>query len=96
MFLLLDVSDTGLSGYEFMRALYERRKVSVLDGAAFGRQTAHFVRLCFATEASHHRRGLREDPPVLRAGPAGTFVIRTIPPSTWHRKVSAPAGAEFS
>jgi arginine:pyruvate transaminase len=50
MFLLVDVSDTGLSGYEFMRALYERRKVSVLDGAAFGRQTAHFVRICFATE----------------------------------------------
>jgi aspartate/methionine/tyrosine aminotransferase len=50
MFLLVDVSDTGLSGYEFMRALYERRKVSVLDGAAFGHQTAHFVRICFATE----------------------------------------------
>jgi aspartate/methionine/tyrosine aminotransferase len=50
MFLLLDVSDTGLTGYQFMRALYERRKVSVLDGAAFGRQTAHFVRICFATD----------------------------------------------
>jgi aspartate/methionine/tyrosine aminotransferase len=50
MFLLVDVSDTGLSGYEFMRALYQKRKVSVLDGAAFGRQTAHFVRICFATE----------------------------------------------
>lgn len=50
MFLLLDVSDTGLSGYEFMRALYEHRKVSVLDGAAFGKQTAHYVRICFATE----------------------------------------------
>ena len=50
MFLLLDVRDTGLSGYEFMRALYERRKVSVLDGAAFGQHTAHFVRICFATE----------------------------------------------
>jgi aspartate/methionine/tyrosine aminotransferase len=52
MFLLLDVSDTGLSGYQFMRALFERRKVSVLDGAAFGKQTAHFVRICFATEAA--------------------------------------------
>ena len=50
MFLLLDVSGTGLSGYEFMRALYERRRVSVLDGAAFGQQTAHYVRICFATE----------------------------------------------
>jgi aspartate/methionine/tyrosine aminotransferase len=50
MFLLLDVGDTGLSGYEFMRALYEHRQVSVLDGAAFGKQTAHYVRICFATE----------------------------------------------
>jgi octopine/nopaline transport system ATP-binding protein len=50
MFLLMDVSDTGLTGYQFMRALYDRRKVSVLDGAAFGRQTAHFVRICFATD----------------------------------------------
>jgi aspartate/methionine/tyrosine aminotransferase len=50
MFLLVDVSGTGLSGYEFMRALYEKRQVSVLDGAAFGRQTAHYVRICFATE----------------------------------------------
>jgi len=50
MFLLLDVSETGLSGYDFMRALYEKQKVSVLDGAAFGPQTAHFVRICFATE----------------------------------------------
>jgi arginine:pyruvate transaminase len=50
MFMLVDVSATGLSGYEFMRALYARRKVSVLDGAAFGRQTAHFVRVCFATD----------------------------------------------
>jgi aspartate/methionine/tyrosine aminotransferase len=52
MFLLLDVSDTGLSGYEFMRSLYEHRKVSVLDGAAFGKHTAHYVRICFATEAA--------------------------------------------
>jgi arginine:pyruvate transaminase len=50
MFLLVDVSGTGLSGYRFMRALYEKRGVSVLDGAAFGQQTAHFVRICFATE----------------------------------------------
>ena len=47
---MLDVSDTGLSGYPFRRALYERRKLSVLDGAALGKQTAPFVRICFATE----------------------------------------------
>jgi aspartate/methionine/tyrosine aminotransferase len=51
MFMLVDVRETGLSGYEFMRALYESQRVSVLDGAAFGRETAGFVRICFATDA---------------------------------------------
>jgi aspartate/methionine/tyrosine aminotransferase len=50
MFMLVDVSATGLSGYEFMRALYERERVSVMDGAAFGPGTSRFVRVCFATD----------------------------------------------
>jgi arginine:pyruvate transaminase len=50
MFMLVDVRDTGLSGYEFMRELYKAERVSVLDGAAFGRETAGFVRVCFATD----------------------------------------------
>ena len=50
MFMLVDVSDTGLSGAQFMRALYERERVSVMDGAAFGQRTSRFVRICFATE----------------------------------------------
>ncbi len=37
MFMLLDVRATGLSGRQFMRALYESQKVSVIDGGAFGR-----------------------------------------------------------
>lgn len=51
MFMLVDVRGTGLSGYEFMTALYASHRVSVLDGAAFGRETAGFVRVCFATDA---------------------------------------------
>jgi len=51
MFMLIDVRGTGLSGYEFMKALYKSQRVSVLDGAAFGRETAGFVRVCFATDA---------------------------------------------
>jgi len=50
MFMLLEVTATGLTGYEFMRALYESEKVAVMDGAAFGTQTAGYVRICFATE----------------------------------------------
>jgi aspartate/methionine/tyrosine aminotransferase len=50
MFMLVDVSDTGLPATEFMRALYEQERVSVMDGAAFGKRTSRFVRICFATE----------------------------------------------
>jgi aspartate/methionine/tyrosine aminotransferase len=50
MFMLIDVRGTGLSGYDFMRGLYESERVSVLDGGAFGRGTAGFVRLCFGNE----------------------------------------------
>ena len=50
MFMLVDVRGTGLSGYEFTQALYKAQRVSVLDGAAFGRETAGFVRVCFATD----------------------------------------------
>jgi aspartate/methionine/tyrosine aminotransferase len=50
MFMLVDVSDTGLTAAQFMRALYEREGVSVMDGAAFGQRTSRFVRICFAAE----------------------------------------------
>ena len=50
MFTLIDVRPTGMSGYEFMRALYAAERVSVLDGGAFGQETRGFVRLCFAAD----------------------------------------------
>jgi aspartate/methionine/tyrosine aminotransferase len=52
MFMLVDVRATGLSGREFMHALYEAQRVSVMDGGAFGRETQGFVRICFATDAA--------------------------------------------
>jgi aspartate/methionine/tyrosine aminotransferase len=50
MFMLIDVSATGLSGAQFMRALYDSQRVSVMDGAAFGQAAAGCVRVCFATD----------------------------------------------
>ena len=50
MFMLLDVRATGISAGDFAIRLYEAEGVSVLDGAAFGEQTAHFVRVCYATD----------------------------------------------
>jgi arginine:pyruvate transaminase len=51
MFVLVNVRGTGLSGHDFMKLLYERERVSVIDGGAFGKNTRDCVRLCFATEA---------------------------------------------
>ena len=59
MFMLIDVRATGLTGYQFMRGLYEAERVAVLDGGAFGRETAGFVRVFIAT-----------DEPVLREASA--------------------------
>jgi arginine:pyruvate transaminase len=60
MFTLIDVRDTGLSGYDFMSGLFKAERVSVLDGGAFGDETRGFVRLCFATdEATLHEAMLR-------------------------------------
>jgi len=50
MFLLVDVSATGLTGAQFARELYAAERVSVLDGGAFGHCTAACVRVCFATD----------------------------------------------
>jgi aspartate/methionine/tyrosine aminotransferase len=50
MFVLIDVSGTGLSGAEFARRLYAAQRVSVMDGAAFGQAAAGCVRVCFATD----------------------------------------------
>jgi arginine:pyruvate transaminase len=57
MFMLIDVRGTGLSGYDFMRDLYRARGVSVLDGGAFGKGTAGFIRLCFTTDERSLREG---------------------------------------
>ena len=58
MFLLIDVRETGMSGFEFMSELYRRERVSVLDGGAFGKETRGFVRVCYATDEDLLRRAL--------------------------------------
>jgi len=77
MFMLIDVSATGLSGAQFTRALYAAQRVSVMDGAAFGASVAGCVRVCFATEESlldaacaRLRRFCEQDPRALVAAAA--------------------------
>jgi len=70
MFMLVDVRGSGYSGREFMRALYESQRVSVMDGGAFGRETEGFVRICFATDAATLVEACRRIRAFLQDGPA--------------------------
>ncbi len=59
MFFLVDVSATGLDAGRFARALYESEKVSVLDGAAFGKPAANCIRLSFTAGEAELEEGCR-------------------------------------
>jgi len=72
MFLFVDVRGTGLSGYDFMCGLYESERISVIDGGAFGRETAGFVRISFAIGEAQLREAcarIRRFTESLRARP---------------------------
>jgi aspartate/methionine/tyrosine aminotransferase len=76
MFMLLDVTASGLTGAAFTRELYAAQRVSVMDGAAFGEATAGCVRVCFATDdatldaaCARLRRFCALDLPRLAAAP---------------------------
>lgn len=45
MFLLVDVSATGLDGAAFAERLLEEKQVAVMPGASFGDQATNFIRL---------------------------------------------------
>ncbi|MDA0977378.1 MAG: pyridoxal phosphate-dependent aminotransferase [Proteobacteria bacterium] len=45
MFMMMDVSETGMNGYDFAENLLDRAGVSVLPGGGFGSRTTGFVRL---------------------------------------------------
>jgi polar amino acid transport system ATP-binding protein/arginine:pyruvate transaminase len=70
MFMLMDVRATGHSGREFMQALYQSQRVSVMDGGAFGRETEGFVRICFATDEATLTEACRRIRVFLQDGPA--------------------------
>jgi aspartate/methionine/tyrosine aminotransferase len=59
MFMLIDVRGCGMSGHQFMTELFRTEGVSVLDGGAFGRGTAGFVRLFFGIDEASLREGCR-------------------------------------
>jgi arginine:pyruvate transaminase len=48
MFMLVDITRTGLSADAFVRRLYQATGVSVLDAGAFGPSAADYIRVSFA------------------------------------------------
>lgn len=50
MFIVVDVSGTGLSGQDFAGQLLERKHVAVMPGASFGEQAAKFVRVSLTVD----------------------------------------------
>lgn len=52
MYVLLDVSPTGLSGIEFARRLLEDRRIAVMPGESFGKATSGHVRVALTTGSS--------------------------------------------
>ncbi|AMH43035.1 MULTISPECIES: pyridoxal phosphate-dependent aminotransferase [Burkholderiaceae] len=50
MFMIVDVTGTGLSAYDFSWQLFRAQGVSVLDASAFGETAAGFVRLGFVLD----------------------------------------------
>ena len=57
MFVLVDVSATGMTALEFARRLFASEGVSVLDGAAFGPNASNYVRLSFTQSDEVLRKG---------------------------------------
>ncbi len=56
MFILMDISATGMTSAAFVAQLYQQHKVALLDGAAFSPSLNNFVRLSF----SNSERNLSE------------------------------------
>ena len=53
MYMLLDVSPTGLSGIEFARRLLEDRRIAVMPGESFGQATSGHVRVALTTNSAN-------------------------------------------
>lgn len=59
MFVMCDVSRTGLNGRQFADQLLEQQAVSVIPGDAFGPSAEHFVRLGLAQNRSVLKRACK-------------------------------------
>ncbi|GEO86174.1 MULTISPECIES: pyridoxal phosphate-dependent aminotransferase [Alphaproteobacteria] len=50
MFIVVDVSGTGLNGLEFAKRLLDEKHVAVMPGASFGAQATNFIRVSLTVD----------------------------------------------
>ena len=58
IYMLIDISSSGMNSYDFARSLLQTRKVGVSPGDAFGPAGDNYIRICFAASEGHLREGL--------------------------------------
>lgn len=59
LYMLIDISSSGVDSYSFARSLLQERKVGVSPGDAFGPAGNDYIRICFAASEGHLKEGLK-------------------------------------
>ena len=59
LYMLIDVSGSGMDSYSFAKSLLREKKVAVSPGDAFGPAGNDYIRICFAVAEGHLKEGLR-------------------------------------
>jgi len=59
LYMLIDISSSGMDSYSFAKSLIQERKVGVSPGDAFGPAGKDYVRICFAVADAQLKEGLR-------------------------------------
>jgi aspartate aminotransferase/aminotransferase len=59
LYMLIDISSSGMDSYSFAKSLLKERKVAVSPGDAFGPAGSDYIRICFAVAENQLKRGLK-------------------------------------
>lgn len=59
IYMLIDISSSGMDSHDFAKSLLRKHKVGVSPGDAFGPAGNNYIRICFAASESHLKEGLK-------------------------------------
>ncbi|MGQ9608339.1 MAG: pyridoxal phosphate-dependent aminotransferase [bacterium] len=60
IYMLIDISSSGMSSYEFALSLLHEKKVAVSPGDTFGLSGKNYIRICFAVSEDSLKEGLHK------------------------------------